>query len=137
MKLRKSNIECPPGDLAIGSYIKTERGYFYVHSKTQRFRFITERVLASWSPQRIVEVSESHAAVKRMRVTKKIKFRNGSLIWNISDGKIYLIESGKRRNIVSPEAFLRLGVDYNNLKNKVFIVSLAEINMHELGEDFA
>lgn len=62
-----------------------------------------------------------------------MKFRNGSLIWNIADGTIYLIESGKRRAIISPDALTRIGAVYDD----AVPVSLAEIQLHESGEELA
>lgn len=62
-----------------------------------------------------------------------MKFRNGSLIHNLSDGKIYLIVDGKRRQMVSPEAFDRIGAKMN----EAVTVSKDEINLHDLGEEIA
>jgi len=92
-------------------------------------------VLDSWAPHRVVKTTE--AAVKRYKVTAKMKFRNGSLIWNLSDGKLYLIENGKRRHMKNPEWFFILGLDpTSNFRNKngIQIVSLDDINLHEEGE---
>jgi hypothetical protein len=92
-------------------------------------RIITTRVLDSWSPARIVNTSE--AAVQNYRVSSKLKFRNGSLIHNLADGKIYLIVEGKRCHITSPDVFPRIGAKGTK---DVVSVSLAEINLHEEGE---
>jgi hypothetical protein len=62
-----------------------------------------------------------------------MKFRNGSLIWNIADGTIYLIESGKRRRIISPDALLRIGAVYDD----AVPVSLDEVKLHEIGEELS
>lgn len=62
-----------------------------------------------------------------------MKFRNGSLIHNLADGKIYLIVNGQRRQLVSPEAFERIGAKVS----EAVTVSLDEINLHELGEVIA
>lgn len=58
----------------------------------------------------------------------KLTFRDGSLLSN--KGGVYIISDGLRRPIVSPEAFLRLGFKWNNIK----AVSDAELNLHPLGE---
>ena len=58
----------------------------------------------------------------------KLKFRDGSLLSN--KGGVYIISDGLRRPIVSPEAFLRLGFKWNNIK----AVSDAELNLHPIGE---
>lgn len=111
-----------------GVFIHTEKGYFYIHGEGKRMRIISERVLASWTPQRIIKTTE--AAVSKYRVTSKIRFRNGSLIWNISDGKMYLIENGTRRHITSPDVLTRIGATTKD----VVAVSLDEINLHPEGE---
>lgn len=60
-----------------------------------------------------------------------MKFRNGSLIHNLADGKIYLIVDGKRRQMMSPEAFERIGAK----PSEAVTVSNDEIQMHDLGEE--
>lgn len=133
--MRRKRIDPPtePLEYPSGTFIRTEKGYFYIVNQTKRYRLITERAVKSWSPQRIVETSE--AAVSKYRIAAKMKFRNGSLIWNVSDGKIYLIESGKRRWVVSPDVFIRLGLDPSKTMKEVIWVGREEINLHELGED--
>ena len=122
-----------PTEYPHGTFIKTEKGYFYILNDAKRYRLVSKRVLDSWAPHRVVETTE--AAVKNYRITAKMKFRNGSLIHNIADGKVYLIEDGKRRALVSPEAYELLGIE----KSREYItsVSLSEIQLHELGEDLA
>lgn len=118
------------------TFVKTEKGYFYIVSPTKRFRITSKRVLDSWSPPRVVTTTE--AAVSKYKIAAKMKFRNGSLIWNLSDGKIYLIENGKRRWLKSPEWFHNLGLDPSNLGyniKRIQLVSLDELNLHEAGED--
>lgn len=126
-----------PQEYPSGTFIHTEKGYFYIVNQSKRYRLITERVLKSWSPQRVVKTTE--AAVSKYRIAAKMKFRNGSLIWNLSDAKLYLIENGKRRWVKSPDAFERIGVTYPNkfsyYPKGVIVVSETELNLHELGED--
>lgn len=122
-----------PVEYPAGTFIRTEKGYFYIVSPTKRYRLITERAVSSWSPQRIVKTTE--AAVSKYRIAAKMKFRNGSLIWNLSDGKIYLIENGKRRWVVSPDVLTSLGLDPTKTMKEVICVGQEEINLHELGED--
>lgn len=133
---KRTKPEVPDGPLAVGTYFSTEDGYFYVAAPNKRYRLISKRVLDSWAPHRVVEVSEQHAAVQNMVLGPKMAFRNGSLIWDITDGRIYLIELGKRRLVTSPDAYLRLGVDYNRLRDYTVAVSREEVNLHEQGEDF-
>lgn len=135
MGTQKSNLPDSHIEYPVGSFIRTEAGYFYLKSESSRLRIPSERILDSWSPQRIIETTE--AAVSRYRVSAKLLFRNGSLIYNIADGKVYLIEKGKRRHITSPEAYARLGIDHKRLRKYVTVCSLDEINMHDEGENYS
>ena len=110
-----------------GSFLETEKGYFYIPVQGKRYRFISKRCLASWSPQRVIKTTE--AALANYKVVKKMKFRNGSLIHGFSDGKIYLIENGQRRHFQDPDAFARIGGRIQD----VVAVSLNEINLHPEG----
>lgn len=133
---RKKTLPTTPTDYPAATFVKTEMGWFYIVGPGKRFRVMSQRVLDSWAPPRVVETTE--AAVSKYRIVAKIKFRNGSLIWNISDGRIYLVENGKRRWVKSPEAFYCIGLDPTDLKfnmKKIQCVSQEEINLHPLGED--
>ena len=66
-----------------------------------------------------------------MKLVGKLGFRDGTLIKNISDGKMYLVSQNKRRHIVSPDSFDKYGLD----RSKLIEVSDSEINMHDQGED--
>lgn len=131
---KKSSLPAPtsPVKYPHASFVHTEAGYFYIVDDTRRYRLISSRVVDSWRPHRVIETSE--AALKSHRVTAKMQFRNGSLIWNISDGKIYLIEHGKRRHVQSPDRLLELGIVNVTTGDNVQIVSLDELNLHEEGE---
>lgn len=119
-----------PTDYPAGTFIETEKGYFYIVDATKRYRMLSKRVLDSWRPHRVVKTSE--AAVVNYRIAAKMKFRNGSLIHNIADGKVYLIVNAKRCPLVSPEAYERLGT--KPMSRDIVTVSLDEVKLHELGE---
>lgn len=124
----KPTLPTTPVEYPSGVFIHTEKGYFYIHAAGKRMRIVSERVLKSWTPQRIIETTE--AAVVKYKITSKIRFRNGSLIYSIADGKMYLIENGLRRHVTSPEALTRIGAGYNDAA----VVGLDEINLHPEGE---
>lgn len=112
-----------------GVFVRTEKGYFFIADSSKRYRCITKRVLDSWAPQRVIETSE--AALANYRVSAKLRFRNGSLIHSIADGKIYLISDGTRRHVTSPEALTLIGAVGN--RSDTISVSLDEINLHPEG----
>ncbi len=131
-KLKKTSQKSLPSDnveYPVGSYVKSPAGYFYIVSSNKRYRFTTDRVLDSWKPLRVILTSDK--ALEKYRIAAKMKFRNGSLIHNISDGRIYLIEQGKRRHIVNPDVLEQIGAT----KKDVVLVSLDEIKLHEIGEE--
>lgn len=127
--LAKSSLPTEPVEYPIGSFIRTEKGYFYVRPDHRRLRCITKRVLDSWSPHRVIETTE--AACAKYRIAAKLRFRDGSLIHSIADGKIYLISDGHRRHVTSPEALALIGAVGN--RSDTVSVSLDEINLHPEG----
>ena len=76
-------------------------------------------------------VDATESAVSGMKLAGKLGFRDGTLIKNIADGKLYLISQNKKRHIVDPDTFNKYGLD----RSQVIEVSAFEISMHELGEE--
>lgn len=113
------------------SFIKTEKGYFYVFSENKRYRAISERVLNSWSPQRIIETTESDPAVQKLRISSKLKFRNGSLIYLHQTGSIFLIVNARKRRIMNPLVLENIGAKPSD----AVWVTPEEANLHEDGEE--
>ena len=126
-KSTQRSLPSKPVVYPVGSFIETEAGYFYISGPNKRFRFLSKRVIDSWAPHRIIETTE--AAVVNYRIAAKMGFRNGSLIHNIADGRMYLVEASKRRPITSPDVLDRVGA----VRSDIVSVSLAEINLHEIG----
>lgn len=117
-----------PVDFPIGTFIQTEKGYFYINGPGSRYRLITQRVLESWKPHRIVQAAES--ALQRYAVKGKMKFRNGSLLYSQASGRMYLVSANKLRHITNPDVLDRIGA----VRGDAVWVSLAELNLHEQGE---
>lgn len=111
-----------------GTFLHTEKGYFYVVSASKRFRVISKRVLESWSPPRVVETTEAAAA--NHRIAAKLKFRNGSLLYSQANGKMFLVSDNQLRHITNPDWLDWLNLD----RRKAVWVSQEEINLHELGD---
>jgi len=81
----------------------------------------------SWS---FTTVNATETALTGFKVAGKLGFRDGALIKNIADGKIYLVSQNKLRHIVDPDSFTKYGLD----RSKVIEVSEAEVSAHDLGE---
>lgn len=82
-----------------GLIAHTEKGYFYVKGN-KRFKFISDRAMNSWSLP-IVDTKE--LMMSEYPISGVIGFRDGSLLKDISDGKIYLVSDNKRRHVVEPD----------------------------------
>jgi hypothetical protein len=73
----------------------------------------------------------TEAALTGIKLVGKLGFRDGSLIKNLADGRMYLVSQNKLRHIVDPDSFDRYGLD----RSKVVEVSDKEILAHDLGEN--
>jgi|SRR6478736_1584112 len=127
--LRTPLPEYPPG-----TFLRTENGCFYVvrlkSGTAVRYAVLTDRVLQSYNPVKVVEASEAHPAVAKLRVLGKLKFRDGSLLYSQASGRMYLVSEHKLRHIVNPDWLSHLGFK----REEAVWVSLDEINLHEKGE---
>jgi hypothetical protein len=82
-----------------GLIANTEKGYFYVKGK-KRFRFISDRAMNSWD---LPIVKTKEPMMSEFPVSGVLGFRDGTLVKDISDGKIYLISDSKRRHVTDPD----------------------------------
>lgn len=114
-------------DYPYGTCVQTEAGYFLIRDKV-RFRIGSERILWSW---RFNVVETTEAAVKHFAIAGKLGFRDGTLINNLADGKMYVIAKNKKRHITSPDVFDKYGYSTADMVT----VSDAEANLHENGDD--
>lgn len=131
MILRKKTAKTLPSEptqYPHGTCVRTEAGTFLIRDG-KRYYLPTPRIVESWRFHRIVPTTE--AAVKHYRIVAKIGFRDGSLIYNLGDGKIYLIANNERRHIKSPEALELVGVRITD----PVLVSEYEANLQRQGAD--
>lgn len=114
-------------DYPYGMCVETERGFFLIRDKV-RFRISSDRILWSW---RFDPVETTESAVKHFAIAGKLGFRDGTLINNLADGKMYLVSKNKKRHITSPDAFDKYGLHLSDM----LTVSAEEANLHEDGDD--
>jgi hypothetical protein len=110
-----------------GIAVKTDKGIYWIKDG-KRFKLISDRAAKSWM---FTTILATESSVSGMKLAGKLGFRDGTLIKNIADGKLYLISQNKKRHIVDPDTFDKYGLD----RSQVVEVSAFETSMHELGEE--
>lgn len=103
--------------------------YLVKRSRTDRSRsilmkFFSDRTFESWS---LVAIPIEKKWVAGWGIAGPVGFRDGTLIQNFVDGRIYLISDSRRRLVTDPDLLDSFGLD-------VVLVSEAEANIHEDGE---
>jgi hypothetical protein len=111
----------------VGSVVRTENGVFYIKNAGTRMRIPSEYVLQSWNFHRVITSNE--IALKNYKIMGKLGFRAGSLIHNVADGKVYLVENNELRHIQSPEVFDLIGAVYDD----AVTVPDTDIKRHNIG----
>lgn len=130
MKLKKKqqqSLIISPTVIPSGLAVKTDKASYWVKDN-KRYKIISDRAAKSWA---FTTVNATEQAIASIKIVGKLGFRDGTLIKNIADGKIYLISQNKKRHIVDPDSFDRYGLN----RNSVIEVSEAEANMHEIGDN--
>jgi hypothetical protein len=130
-KKQKKTTQVPlitlPTNFPSGIAVKTDRATYWIKDG-KRFRLISDRAEQSWL---FTTVHAAESALINSKVIGKLGFRDGTLIKNIADGRIYLISQNKRRHIVNPDSFDLYGLN----RSSIIEVSEIETNMHDIGED--
>ena len=129
-KKQAKNIQIPlitsPTDFPSGIAVKTENSTYWIKDG-KRFRLISDRAEKSWDFITVMALESSLVNIKKAGI---LGFRDGTLIKNIADGKMYLVSQNKRRHITTPDVFDKYGLD----RSRLIEVSSKEAEMHELGE---
>ena len=116
-----------PTNFPSGIAVKTDKDTYWIKDG-KRYRLISDRAAKSWS---FTTVNATEAALTGFKVAGKLGFRDGALIKNIADGRIYLVSQNKLRHIIDPDSFTKYGLD----RSKIIEVSEAEVSAHDLGEN--
>ena len=116
-----------PTNFPSGVAVKTNTATYWIKDG-KRYKLISDRAAKSWS---FTEINATENSVSHMKVAGKLGFRDGTLIKNIADGKMYLISQNKKRHIVDPDSFIKYGLD----RSKIIEVSDSESAIHDLGEN--
>jgi hypothetical protein len=127
MLKKKTATISSPTLIPSGLAVKTNKAIYWVKDG-KRYKLISDRAAKSWC---FTTVKATEEAIAGMKLVGKLGFRDGTLIKNIADGKMYLISQNKKRHIVDPDSFDRYGLD----RKSVIEVSEAEANMHITGDN--
>jgi len=106
-----------------GLIAHTEKGYFYIKG-LKKFKFISERAMLSWN---LAVIPTSDDKLSGFKLYGTLGFRDGTLIKDISDGKIYLVSDSKRRHVTDPDVLEWLNTDIVKASQK-------EVLIHEEGD---
>lgn len=116
-----------PTNFPSGIAVKTDKATYWIKDG-KRYKLISDRAAKSWT---FTTVQATESALSGIKLVGKLGFRDGTLIKNIADGKLYLISQNKKRHIVDPDSFNKFGLD----RKSIVEVSEAEANMHDTGEN--
>lgn len=115
-------IEYPSG---LALHTETD-AYFFVRGK-EILSYYSKRTFDSWS---LVPIETNMAALENYDIKGVLGFRDGTLIHNYADGKLYLISGTKRRLVAGPDVLDRLGL----ADRTPIFASDAETKLHKEGE---
>jgi hypothetical protein len=121
------NLITSPTNFPSGIAVRTDKATYWIKDG-KRYKLISDRAASSWS---FTTVNAAESALSNIKLVGKLGFRDGALIKNIADGKMYLLSQNKLRHIKDPDVFSKYGLD----RSKVVEVAEYEIKAHELGED--
>lgn len=125
----KRDLPKSPVVYPAGIAVRAPSGIFLINKDGKKYRVPTQRIFESWRFPLVVDTSDA-AISKYPTAVTKLGFRDGSLLNNIADGKLYLASEGKLRHIVSPDFFGKIGL----VPSDAVAVSDAEINIMKFGE---
>ena len=110
-----------------GFAISDGKNKYFIKSG-KRYKLFSDRASESWGFKYVL-VSQN--AYKSIPLGGTLGFRDGTVIKDISDGKIYLVENSKKRHIVSPDFFEKYGFS----RDWIIEVSQKEASLHKNGDD--
>lgn len=110
-----------------GVCVKTESGYYYLKGG-KKFRIKSDSVLRSWSFPIICDSTDSAIAHYKNSLAP-LGFRDGTVVRDVFDYKLYIIADGKKYPVESKEMYDYLGLTEDN----VVIVSSADIKSQREG----
>ncbi len=127
-KKTKPNLPTSSVTYPVGTAVVTESNRYFINRDGKKYRIQSNAIWQSWAFPLVVHTSEV-AVSKYPTAVTKLAFRDGSLLNNIADGKLYIVSDGVLRHITSPSLLERLG------NPTATLVSDAEIKIMKQGEE--
>lgn len=109
-----------------GVCVRTPSATYFVKGR-YKYRIPSPRVLESW---KFNSVAQDATSLGKYKNGGTLGFRDGTLIENLADRKIYLITATEKRQIVDPDVFDKYGLN----RALVLEVSKEEADLHVEGE---
>ncbi len=127
---KKKKAPEPPaiidGKLAVpdGTFVVTESNIYFIKGG-KKFKCYSQRSFKTWNAE---AVHASEANIAHFRTGGTLGFRDGTLIKDLSDGRMYVIAGSKRRHVTNPDwlDIYRIGI---------VVVSHDEVLLHQEGEE--
>lgn len=118
-----------PQEYPSGCALITEAGRYFLNKDGRRYRIQSDEIFWSWAFPLVIDTTET--ACKNYPVAvSRLGFRDGTLLNNISDGKLYLVSETRLRHITGTKPLTTLGLD----PNQALVVSDADIKIMKQGE---
>lgn len=105
-----------------GMFYKTEKGYFYIKGG-KRYKVFSDRCFTSWNVEAISTSSDNLSHIPYAGI---LGFRDGTIIHNLADGKMYIVADNKRVHLKNPDLFPEGWIEY-----KKILVSQEETDLHK------
>lgn len=109
-----------------GIFYHTDKGIFYIKSG-KRYKVFSDTCFRSWGSQAIDTSFENLSHIPYGGI---LGFRDGTIIHNLADGKIYVVSDGKRLHLKTPYVYPKGWIEANKI-----IVSDQEVNLHKDGPE--
>ena len=126
----KTEVSLPtkPVEYPKGTCVKTESGTYYIGIEFKK-PILTDRIRDSWGFARVVETTD--AAISKYLKGTPLGFRSGTVIYDFSTGKTYVIWGESKRHLTNPDRVEDYGMKY---REDVLWVSAEEAALHSEGK---
>jgi hypothetical protein len=100
----------------------------YYIKNNKKYRVVSDRASKSWG---FTPWQGSKESLSKIPLAGILGFREGTVIKDISNGKIYLVSNNKKCHVTTPDFFEKFGID----RDWTIEVSNKEAEIHKNGED--